>query len=57
MQDSDIIITLARVLCVAHVFGFLTLRLGRSPIVGYLLSRLAAGSYTTCFVAYRAVAY
>ena len=51
MHDYDLIMTLAACLSSALVGGFLTHRLGLSPIVGYLLAGIAVGPYTPGFVA------
>jgi CPA2 family monovalent cation:H+ antiporter-2 len=50
-QHLDLILTLTGGLAVALVFGFLSLRLTLSPIVGYLLGGVAIGPFTPGFVA------
>jgi monovalent cation:H+ antiporter-2, CPA2 family len=56
MHDSALIITLTSSLAAALVLGYVTQRLGLSPIVGYLLAGLIVGPYTPGFVADSAVA-
>jgi CPA2 family monovalent cation:H+ antiporter-2 len=56
MHHLDLILTLTGGLTAALVFGYLTQRLGLSPIVGYLLGGIAVGPYTPGFVANRALA-
>ena len=56
MHSLDLIFTLAGGLGCAVVFGFLTHRLGLSPIVGYLFAGLLVGPYTPGFVADRHMA-
>jgi CPA2 family monovalent cation:H+ antiporter-2 len=56
MHDLDLITTLAGGLAAALVFGYVTQRLGLSPIVGYLLAGIAVGPATPGFVANRAIA-
>jgi CPA2 family monovalent cation:H+ antiporter-2 len=51
MHDMDLILTLTGSLAAALVCGHATLRLGLSPIVGYLLAGLVVGPYTPGFVA------
>jgi len=51
MQDLSLIVTLAVGLGSALVFGYLTHRLGLSPIVGYLIAGVAIGPNTPGFVA------
>jgi CPA2 family monovalent cation:H+ antiporter-2 len=51
MHDVDLILTLAGGLTAALVLGFLTHRLGSSPIVGYLLAGAFVGPHTPGFVA------
>jgi CPA2 family monovalent cation:H+ antiporter-2 len=51
MEDLDLILTLTGCLAAALVCGYVTLRLGLSPIVGYLLAGLVVGPYTPGFVA------
>src|SRR5262245_54505736 len=56
MHHLDLILTLMGGLAAALVFGYVTHRLGLSPIVGYLLGGIAIGPYTPGFVANRALA-
>src|SRR4029450_4640510 len=56
MHPLDLILTLTGGLAAALVCGYLTYRLGLSPIVGYLLGGIAVGPYTPGFVANRALA-
>jgi monovalent cation:H+ antiporter-2, CPA2 family len=57
MHDNlDLILTLTGGLTAALVFGYVTQRLGLSPIVGYLLAGLAVGPNTPGFVANREMA-
>src|SRR5262245_18580651 len=51
MHESELILTLTATLAAALVLGFLTQKLGLSPIVGYLLAGWAVGPYTPGFVA------
>jgi CPA2 family monovalent cation:H+ antiporter-2 len=51
VQDIRLILTLAGGLGAALVFGYLTHRLGLSPIVGYLLAGVAIGPNTPGFMA------
>src|SRR5690349_21519259 len=51
MQELDLILTLTGSLAAALVCGYVTLRLGLSPIVGYLLAGLVVGPYTPGFIA------
>ncbi len=51
MHNLDLILTLTGGLAGALVFGFITQKLGLSPIVGYLLAGVAVGPYTPGFVA------
>jgi len=51
MHAYDLILTLTGGLGVALVLGYLTHRLGLSPIVGYLLAGTIVGPYTPGFVA------
>ncbi len=51
MPEMALILTLAGGLSAALVFGYLTQRLGLSPLVGYLLAGVAIGPYTPGFVA------
>jgi monovalent cation:H+ antiporter-2, CPA2 family len=56
MHSLDLILTLAGGLGAALVFGFLTHRVGLSPIVGYLIAGLLVGPHTPGFVADRHMA-
>lgn len=56
MHNLDLILTLAGGLAAALAFGYVTQRLGLSPIVGYLLAGIAVGPATPGFVANRAMA-
>jgi CPA2 family monovalent cation:H+ antiporter-2 len=56
MHAYDLILTLAGGLGAALVLGFLTQRLGLSPIVGYLLAGTLVGPHTPGFVADLAMA-
>src|SRR6187401_3292373 len=56
MHNVDLILTLTGGLSAALVFGYLTQRLGLSPIVGYLLAGIAVGPFTPGFVADRHMA-
>jgi CPA2 family monovalent cation:H+ antiporter-2 len=51
MHDLGLIVTLATALLAALVLGYATLRLGVSPILGYLLAGIAVGPHTPGFVA------
>lgn len=51
MHDVDLLLTLTGALTAAVVLGYLTQRLGLSPIVGYLLAGLVVGPNTPGFVA------
>jgi monovalent cation:H+ antiporter-2, CPA2 family len=51
MHDVELLSTLTGCLAVALVFGYLTQRVGMSPIVGYLLAGIAVGPHTPGFVA------
>jgi CPA2 family monovalent cation:H+ antiporter-2 len=51
MHDLSLILTLAGGLTAALLFGYVTHRLGLSPIVGYLLAGILVGPYTPGFVA------
>jgi CPA2 family monovalent cation:H+ antiporter-2 len=50
-HNVDLILLLAGGLTAAWVFGFITHRLGLSPIVGYLLGGIVVGPFTPGFVA------
>jgi CPA2 family monovalent cation:H+ antiporter-2 len=49
MHDLDLILTLTTGLSAALAFGYVTHRLGLSPIVGYLLAGVLIGPYTPGF--------
>jgi len=51
MHAYDLILTLTGGLSAALVFGYMTQRLGLSPIVGYLLAGTLVGPHTPGFVA------
>jgi len=51
MQDLSLIVTLAAGLGSALVFGYLTHRIGLSPIVGYLIAGVVIGPNTPGFIA------
>ena len=51
VHNLDLILTLAGGLSAALVFGYITQRIGLSPIVGYLLAGTLVGPYTPGFVA------
>src|SRR5215211_5361974 len=51
MPEIDLILTLTGGLAAALVCGYVTFRLGLSPIVGYLLAGLVVGPNTPGFVA------
>ena len=53
MHNLDLILTLTSGLTAALILGYLTHRLGLSPIVGYLLAGMAVGPNTPGFVANR----
>src|SRR3954469_2479790 len=56
MPELDLILTLTGSLAAALVCGYITLRLGLSPIVGYLLAGLVVGPYTPGFIANKQLA-
>ena len=56
MHELSLIMTLTGGLTAALIFGYLTHRLGMSPIVGYLLAGIAVGAHTPGFVADRVMA-
>src|SRR5271155_2893770 len=56
MHDLDLILTLTGGLAAALICGYITFRLGLSPIVGYLLAGVVVGSHTPGFVADRELA-
>lgn len=51
MHNAELILTLTGALSVALALGYLTHRLGLSPIVGYLLAGVVVGDYTPGFQA------
>jgi monovalent cation:H+ antiporter-2, CPA2 family len=51
MHGYDLILTLTGGLSAALLFGYLTHRIGLSPIVGYLVAGMVVGPYTPGFVA------
>lgn len=55
-HDLDLILTLTGGLGAALVFGYITQRLGLSPIVGYLIAGVAVGPFTPGFVAHSGIA-
>src|SRR5215207_8959388 len=56
MHDTDLILTLTCGLAAALGLGYLTHRLGLSPIVGYLLAGVAVGPHTPGFTANKELA-
>ena len=56
MHNLDLILTLTGGLAAALALGYLTQRLGLSPIVGYLLAGIVVGPNTPGFVADRHLA-
>src|SRR5262245_58949513 len=56
MHNVELILTLTGGLAAALVLGYITHRLGLSPIVGYLLAGVAVGPHTPGFVANREIA-
>ncbi len=56
MHNLDLILTLTGSLAAALALGYVTHRLGLSPIVGYLLAGIAVGPRTPGFVANRGLA-
>ena len=56
MHEVDLILTLTGGLAAALACGYVTFRLGLSPIVGYLLAGFVVGPHTPGFVADRALA-
>jgi CPA2 family monovalent cation:H+ antiporter-2 len=56
MHNLDLILTLSVGLSVAAALGYVTHRLGLSPIVGYLIGGILVGPYTPGFVANRELA-
>jgi CPA2 family monovalent cation:H+ antiporter-2 len=55
-ENLDLILTLTGSLAAALALGYVTQRLGLSPIVGYLLAGIAVGPHTPGFVADRHLA-
>jgi CPA2 family monovalent cation:H+ antiporter-2 len=51
VQNLDLILTLTGGFVAALIFGYLTHRLGLSPIVGYLLAGIMVSPHTPGFVA------
>jgi hypothetical protein len=51
MHGADLILTLTGGLAAARVFGYITQRLGLSPIAGYLIGGTIVGPHTPGFVA------
>ncbi len=51
MHSVELILTITLGLTAALVFGYITNRIGLSPIVGYLLAGLAVGPHTPGYVA------
>jgi CPA2 family monovalent cation:H+ antiporter-2 len=56
MHGTELILTMAAGLSAALVLGYITQRLGLSPIVGYLLAGVAVGPYTPGITADSAIA-
>jgi CPA2 family monovalent cation:H+ antiporter-2 len=56
MHPPVLILTLAGALCAALILGYITHKIGLSPIVGYLLAGIAVGPHTPGFVADRHLA-
>ena len=56
MHELDLLITLAGSLTMALVMGYITHRIGLSPIAGYLLAGVALGPFTPGYVANSAIA-
>ena len=56
MENLDLILTLTGGLAAALALGYVTHRLGLSPIVGYLLAGIVVGPHTPGFVANRHLA-
>src|SRR5205823_8277751 len=56
MHHLDLILTLTGGLATALMLGYLTHRLGLSPIVGYLVGGILVGPHTPGFVANQALA-
>jgi len=56
VHEYQLIITLTGSLAAALIFGYITQRIGLSPIVGYLVAGIAIGPHTPGFVADQAMA-
>src|SRR5271170_210876 len=56
MHNIDLILTITGGLTAALALGYVTHRLGLSPLVGYLLAGIAVGPHTPGFVADRHLA-
>ncbi len=56
MHNIDLILTLTTGLAIALVFGYITQRLGLSPIVGYLLAGLVVSPQTPGYAADQSIA-
>jgi CPA2 family monovalent cation:H+ antiporter-2 len=56
VPELELILTLAGGLTAALILGYLTQRIGLSPIVGYLMAGVAVGPYTAGFVANQQIA-
>src|SRR5512147_2106972 len=56
MHETGLVLTLAGAFGAALVLGYVTQRLGLSPIVGYLLAGLAIGPHTPGLVADASIA-
>jgi CPA2 family monovalent cation:H+ antiporter-2 len=56
MHNIDLILTLTGGLTFALILGYITHRMGLSPIVGYLLAGVVVSEYTPGFVANRGLA-
>jgi CPA2 family monovalent cation:H+ antiporter-2 len=55
-HELDLIFTLTGSLTAALILGFLALKIGLSPIVGYLLAGIVVGPFTPGFVAHAVIA-
>src|SRR6476620_30793 len=56
MHDIDLILTLTGGLTAALILGYITQRMGLSPIAGYLLAGTVLGPHTPGYVANREIA-
>ena len=56
MHNLDLILTIASGFTAALIFGYITQRVGLSPIVGYLLAGVLVGPHTPGFIADPAMA-